>query len=115
MTWNLFVDQTLDPIQITEAPDMLATKYRTAEWYIVRSVEEAERLIYVYGMPDFVSFSSDTLGINVASCILSIDRGTHAYPYFAGYRLSNSFSYWVHSLNDEIKLTQILERALAND
>ena len=115
MSWNLFVDPVLDPIQITDAPDMLATKYRVAEWYIVRSVEEAERLIYVYGMPDFISFSSDTLGLNVASIILSIDRGTHAYPYFAGYKLSSDFNFWVHTPKDEINLTDILERALSND
>lgn len=110
MKWNLFVDAELNPIEVDWAPALLQKRYTNGDWYICRTLAEAEQLIYMYGLPDFVSLSSDDLGVSVMELIAAIDAGAHVPSQFSGMYLDDTFNFWVHSAVDTANLQQTLER-----
>lgn len=95
--WMLFVDGRDSPLDIDEnsLPAEIRHLY-SSDWYIARSLAEAEELIYMYGMPNFLSVSDTELGYSVIDMIIDINMGIHAHPHFSHCTLDSSFAYYIH-------------------
>lgn len=94
MTWNLFIDDSRNPRDVTWGnPEF----YWRFPWTIARTMSEVQTLITMYGFPEFVSFdhdlsSNEPTGHDIAKWLIEADMdGVHRIP--------DSFNFYVHSRN----------------
>lgn len=96
MTYNLFIDDERDPINVTWGSWLDQGMYRHEDWIIARTWDEVLDILITMGMPKMVSFDHDLgegqkTGYEIAKkmCDMVMD----------GMRLPEDFDYRVHSKN----------------
>lgn len=96
MTYNLFIDDERNPMDVTWGSWQDQALYRGAEWFIVRNWNEVLELVVSFGFPKMISFDHDLgkdekTGYEIAQrlCDMIMD----------GIPLPEGFEYRVHSKN----------------
>jgi hypothetical protein len=96
MTYNLFIDDERDPIDVKWGTPGEQYMYLTYEWVIARNWHEVLELIVSLGMPSMISFDHDLgdgekTGYEIAQklCDMIMD----------GVALPENFDFMVHSKN----------------
>lgn len=100
MTWNLFIDDERDPLDVFWAREDILTKYRTEKWVICRNKLEVMTQLFYYDMPKFISFDHDLgddqpTGFSIAKLLVELDMDAGVNMT----KLSSDFDFYVHSQN----------------
>lgn len=95
--WNLFIDDERLLSDVKWAAWQIHEKYRDEHWILARSIDEVIELIYVKGMPSFISFDHDlgdkvATGYDIAKKLIEMDMDDY-------YNFPDNFNFYVHSLN----------------
>jgi hypothetical protein len=104
MTWNLFIDDERDPIDVAWAPWYIKAKYRTEQWIVARSYGDAMLEVLNRGFPAFVSFDHDLghdkyTGFYLAKQLVENDIISGNQESRARYKFGPDFDFYVHSQN----------------
>jgi len=96
MQYNLFIDDVLDPIDVTHGSVGVKHIYREYEWYVARNWHEAREMILSLGFPQMVSFDDDLgqnepSGAQISTLMVNMLIG--------GVKMPENFVCHVHSLN----------------
>lgn len=96
MTYNLFIDDERDPIDIKWGTWEDQTLYRNEEWVIARNWFEVLELVVSFGFPKLISFdhdlgSGEKTGYEIAQelCEMVLD----------GVQMPSDFKFRIHSKN----------------
>ena len=97
MTWNLFIDDERNEIDVTWAPRWVREKYRNEEWIAARNWDDVVYLLMIKGFPQFISFDHDLgknekTGYDMAKLLVT-------YLMDGAFELPDGFDYYVHSKN----------------
>ena len=97
MTWNLFIDDERNPMDVKWLSYDLTARYRNDDWLIARNIAEVSELICQFGMPSFISFDHDLgnnepTGYDIAKELVEIDLNLN-------FKFPNNFDFAVHSKN----------------
>jgi hypothetical protein len=95
MTWRLFLDDERFPVEDDGTP--LGNNF-----IIARTVEEAQNLIMLYGMPNYISFDNDLgenqpEGYSLVKWIVEMDMDGII-------NIKEDFSFYVHSQNSQAQV-----------
>lgn len=99
MSWNLFIDDERDPIDVTWGSYNELEKYRNMDWIIARSWSEVCTLILTFGMPIMISFDHDlgknqNTGYDITKKLVDL-----AMDAPDKYSFPPDFEYLIHSKN----------------
>lgn len=104
MTWNLFLDDERNLVDVTWASWEVREKYRNEQWVIARNYTDALVEILNRGFPSFISFDHDLgddqkTGYDVAKELVNNDIISGDEKGRESYKFPDNFSYYVHSKN----------------
>jgi hypothetical protein len=96
VTWNLFIDDERNPIDVTWGSWQDQEFYRDGDWVIARNWNEVLELVVSLGFPSLISFDHDLgdgekTGYEIAQKLCNI--------VMDGARLPDNFDFRVHSKN----------------
>jgi hypothetical protein len=96
MSYNLFIDDERDPIDVTWGPAEDQLMYRDGEWIIARNWYEVLEIVVSLGFPQMISFDHDLgdgeiTGYEIAQKLANM--------VMDGGPLPEGFQYRVHSKN----------------
>jgi hypothetical protein len=96
MTWNLFIDDERNPIDVKWGSWQDQALYRDSEWIIARNWLEILELIDSFGLPQIISFDHDLgdgeiTGYEIAKKLANM--------VMDGAELPTDFEFRVHSKN----------------
>jgi len=96
MTYQLFIDDERDPIDVKWGTWQEQALYRDSDWIVARNWFEVLELVVTYGFPSLISFDHDLgdgeqTGYEIARklCDMVMD----------GVEMPNNFQFLVHSKN----------------
>lgn len=105
MAWNLFIDDGRWMDDVTWAPAQVTDKYSQEAWVICRNKDQVLKMIYMLGMPSFISFDHDLgddepTGYDIVKTLVDLDMGVQCLDeHGADYSFPEDFDYYVHSKN----------------
>lgn len=98
MSYNLFIDDERDPVNVFWGSPDDVRMYHEGDWIIARSFDEVMQLIDVYGMPSVISFDHDLgkdapTGYDIVKAIIDLEcsEGARIFP--------DNFRYMMHTQN----------------
>jgi len=96
MSYQLFIDDERDPIDVTWGPWQDQAMYRDGSWIIARNWGDVLEIVTSLGFPDMISFDHDLgekeiTGYEIAKHLCDI--------IMDGVELPNGFEYRIHSMN----------------
>jgi hypothetical protein len=99
MTYNLFIDDERNPLDVKWGTWQEQILYRDGNWIVARDWPEVIELIYHIGMPNLISFDHDlgenkNTGYDIAKYL--VELATDAPDRYA---FSDDFTFLVHSKN----------------
>ena len=96
MTYNLFIDDERDPIDVKWGTWQDQVMYRDGDWIIARNWNEVLDIVVTIGFPQMISFDHD-LGENQKT---GFDIAKRLWDMIQdGVQMTKGFEYRVHSKN----------------